>query len=108
MYATATAAAALQIPFRLDSVAPATVPENGEGPWHSYVIRQGSDTITGIRAGTHDEVVALVQEMVERLNQRCEQQQAKLKRWEERSPRRPSAPSSDRPVSRSSAPQASE
>jgi hypothetical protein len=60
----------LELPFKVDSIARASPPDGGEGVWYSYVISQGTNTITGVRAGTQAEVEALLQEMVERLNER--------------------------------------
>ena len=62
--------AVLEIPFKVDSIAPVDAPAGSEGVWHSYVITQGTNTITGVRSGTRTEVAALLSEMVERLNER--------------------------------------
>jgi hypothetical protein len=67
--ATATEAW-LETPFILHSVSPASAPAGADGVWHSYVISQGENQITGLRAGTRAEVVALVDAMIERLNER--------------------------------------
>ena len=60
----------LELPFKVDSIERTSAPEGSEGVWHSYVISQGTNTITGVRAGTQAEVETLLQEMVERLNER--------------------------------------
>lgn len=60
----------LEVPFTLLSVTPAEAPPGAEGVWHSYVISQGANQITGLRAGTRAEVTQLVDEMIERLNDR--------------------------------------
>ncbi|HEY0686515.1 MAG TPA: hypothetical protein VGD45_29520 [Steroidobacter sp.] len=60
----------LEVPFTLDSVTPAETPPGAEGVWHSYVISQGGNQITGMRAGTRVEVTQLVDAMIERLNER--------------------------------------
>jgi hypothetical protein len=60
----------LESPFKVDSIVKTKAPEGAEGVWCSYVISQGANTIEGVRAGTHAEVTALVEEMVERLNER--------------------------------------
>jgi hypothetical protein len=60
----------LELPFKVDSISRTAAPPGAEGVWHSYVISQGTNTITGVRAGTHAEVAALLQEMIERLNDR--------------------------------------
>ena len=60
----------LEQPFKVDSISKAAAPKGTEGPWHSYVISQGANTIAGIRTGTHAEVSMLLEEMVERLNDR--------------------------------------
>lgn len=67
--ATATEAW-LEVPFVLNSVTPVAAPEGSDGVWHRYVISQGENEITGLRAGTHAEVTRLVDEMIERLNER--------------------------------------
>jgi hypothetical protein len=60
----------LELPFKVDSIARTAAPSGTEGVWHSYVISQGPNTIAGIRTGTQAEVAVLLQEMVERLNER--------------------------------------
>lgn len=60
----------LELPFKVDSIARTTAPPGAEGIWHSYTISQGTNTIAGARAGTHDEVTMLVHEMIDRLNER--------------------------------------
>ena len=60
----------LELPFKVDSISRAMAPPGAEGVWHRYVISQGTNTITGIRAGTHDEVTLLLRDMIERLNER--------------------------------------
>jgi hypothetical protein len=63
---------AVELPFKLESISQAAAPGGAEGVWHSYVISQGTNTIEGVRAGTHAEVTTLVLDMVERLNARRE------------------------------------
>jgi hypothetical protein len=60
----------LELPFKVDSISRTTAPTGSEGVWHNYVISQGTNTITGTRAGTHAEVTTLLQDMIERLNDR--------------------------------------
>lgn len=60
----------LEVPFRLDSLTQAEAPVGSDGVWHRYVITQGANEITGLRAGTQAEVRRLVDEMIERLNER--------------------------------------
>ena len=60
----------LERPFKVDSISKAAAPTGAAGPWHSYIISQGANTIAGIRAGTHSEVTMLLEEMVDRLNDR--------------------------------------
>lgn len=60
----------LELPFKIDSVVQTDAPPNCEGPWCRYVISQGVNTITGLRAGTCAEVTVLIGDMVERLNER--------------------------------------
>ena len=59
-----------KIPFKVDLIAETAAPEGSQGPWHRYIISQGSNTITGARAGTHAEVRVQLDEMVDRLNDR--------------------------------------
>lgn len=57
-------------PFRLDSLTEVAPPDGREGTWYRYVIMQGSNTITGVRSGTHWEVSLTLESLVERLNER--------------------------------------
>ena len=71
----------VELPFKLESIVKAAAPNGAEGMWHRYVISQGTNTIEGVRAGTHAEVTTLVHDMVERLNERREgKNRAKAKR----------------------------
>jgi hypothetical protein len=60
----------LELPFKVDSIVTSAAPSGAEGVWHSYVISQGTNVITGVRAGTQAEVRMLLDGMVERLNER--------------------------------------
>jgi hypothetical protein len=61
----------LNIPFYVDSIDPVPSPEGSEGTWYRYVVRQGpTNTITGKRSGTREEVSQRVDAMVETLNER--------------------------------------
>lgn len=60
----------LELNFKVDSISKTVAPNGAEGVWHSYVISQGANTIKGVRAGTHGEVAVLLEQMVERLNER--------------------------------------
>jgi hypothetical protein len=60
----------LELPFKVESIASASAPAGAEGVWHSYVISQGTNTINGVRMGTHAEVTTLLHDMIERLNDR--------------------------------------
>lgn len=60
----------LELPFKVDSISKSAAPSGTQGVWHSYVISQGANTIAGIRTGTQAEVAVLLQDMVERLNER--------------------------------------
>ncbi|HEY7638615.1 MAG TPA: hypothetical protein VH814_02735 [Steroidobacteraceae bacterium] len=62
----------VELPFKLESIAKTAAPGGADGMWHRYVISQGTNTIEGVRAGTHAEVTTLVHDMVERLNERRE------------------------------------
>jgi hypothetical protein len=57
-------------PFRLHSIVEVPAPEGSEGEWQQYVIIQGINTITGLRAGTRSEVSVQIEGMVEHLNER--------------------------------------
>ena len=60
----------LELPFKVDSISMTAAPKGTEGVWHSYVISQGANMIAGLRTGTLAEVTMLLQEMIERLNDR--------------------------------------
>jgi hypothetical protein len=60
----------LELPFKVDSISRTAAPAGAEGVWHCYIISQGTNTITGVRAGTHAEVTLLLDDMIERLNER--------------------------------------
>ena len=60
----------LELPFKVDSISRTAAPNGTEGIWHSYVISQGANTIAGIRTGTQAEVTLLLEEMIDRLNER--------------------------------------
>lgn len=62
--------ALLEVPFRLESMAPVPAPEGSDGIWYRYVICQGTNEITGLRSGSQAEVTRLLDEMIERLNER--------------------------------------
>lgn len=62
----------VELPFKLESISKAAAPGGAAGVWHSYVISQGTNMIEGVRAGTHAEVTTLLNDMVERLNERRE------------------------------------
>jgi len=70
MKAAAATEAWLEMPFVRSSITPVAAPEGAEGPWHQYVIAQGDNQITGLRAGTLTEVTRHVDDMTERLNER--------------------------------------
>jgi len=56
--------------FRIDEIVRAPAPDGSGAMWHRYVISQGTNTIAGLRAGGHFDVLSQVQAMVERLNLR--------------------------------------
>jgi len=60
----------LELPFKVDSISTAAAPNGATGVWHRYVISQGTNMITGIRAGTQAEVSVQLDEMIGRLNER--------------------------------------
>jgi hypothetical protein len=61
----------LSVPFYVDSIQPAPAPEGGTGSWYRYVVKQGpTNTITGIRSGTREEVSERLDVMVATLNER--------------------------------------
>jgi hypothetical protein len=59
-----------ETPFRVESIAKTSTPAGSEGTWFQYVISQGTNKITGVRSGSQSEVNMLLEEMVERLNER--------------------------------------
>ena len=68
--ASSVTEAAVELPFKLESISKATAPGGAAGVWHSYVISQGTNTIAGMRVGTQAEVTTSLHGMVERLNDR--------------------------------------
>jgi hypothetical protein len=70
MKAASATEAWLEVPFVRCSVTPIAAPEGAEGIWHKYVISQGDNHITGLRAGTMAEVTRHVDDLTERLNER--------------------------------------
>lgn len=66
--------------FCLDSLDDVPPPSGCEGTWHRYVIRQGDNVIVGMREGTRSEVLAVVDEYVNRLNMRFAKHQARAAR----------------------------
>jgi hypothetical protein len=59
-----------QIHYQLESITRIATPDDCDGDWYAYVISQGKSLINGSRPGTRDEVQAIVQDMVDRLNER--------------------------------------
>ena len=72
MKGSSNAVDALQgVPFHVESIHPAPAPNGSGGTWYRYVLTQGStNTITGIRSGTRQEVSERIEAMVETLNER--------------------------------------
>lgn len=68
--ASSVTEAAVELPFKLESISKAIAPGGAAGVWHSYVISQGTNTIAGMRVGTQAEVTTSLHDMVERLNDR--------------------------------------
>jgi len=66
--------------FWLDSVQAVAAPGGCEGPWQRYVIRQGGNTIVGMRSGKRSEVTLIAAGYVERLNLRFAKQRPKSAR----------------------------
>ena len=66
--------------YRLDSVVATPSPDGSDGSWFRYVIVQGTNTITGFRAGSLAELNPILQDMVTRLNERAGKQLAKSKK----------------------------
>jgi hypothetical protein len=64
--------AVMEEPFRLESVTPAAAPAGSEGVWCRYVISQGNNQISGLRAGSLSEVRPQIDQMIEHLNERRE------------------------------------
>ena len=63
--------ALLGVPFQVDSIHPAPAPDGSGGTWYRYVVTQGAtNTITGIRSGTREEVSGRIEAMVVTLNER--------------------------------------
>jgi hypothetical protein len=79
-FGSASSTAMVEAPFVLDSVIATQGPDGRGGVWHSYVITQGSNQVTGVRFGSHGEVSAVLMQQVDRLNMRFAKQQSKPKR----------------------------
>jgi hypothetical protein len=71
---------AVEVLYRLDSVAPIAPPDGSDGTWHRYVIVQGANIISGLRRGTLAELNPILQDMVNRLNERAGKQYAKMRK----------------------------
>lgn len=63
-------ALSVEQPFRIGEIVRAPAPDGSNAVWHRYQISQGTNTITGLRAGRHEDVFLQVEAMVERLNLR--------------------------------------
>jgi hypothetical protein len=59
-----------EVQYRLASITPMATPQDSDGIWHQYVIAQGTNLINGARPGGLAEVQYLVQDMIDRLNER--------------------------------------
>lgn len=70
-YVNISSRAALQAPFRLDSIDAVPAPQGCEGTWQRYVITQGDNKIVGMRCGMATEVSVVITDYVERLNTRA-------------------------------------
>lgn len=66
--------------YRLESVDSAPAPDNGDGNWYRYVIVQGSNRIVGLRSGSLTELHPILEDMVNKLNERAGKQLAKSKK----------------------------
>ena len=66
--------------YRLESVEPAPAPGSAEGSWFRYVIVQGSNRIVGFRSEPLTALRPILDEMVNRLNERSGKQFAKSKK----------------------------
>jgi hypothetical protein len=64
MTKTSSTESTVELPFKLESIAKAVAPGGAEGVWHSYVITQGTNTIEGVRAGTHAQIPAEVEALI--------------------------------------------
>ncbi len=70
----------LELSFRLESVSPVPDPAGGTAIWHRYIISQGPNTITGMRAGALAQLMPELELMVDRLNERTGRKLAKARR----------------------------
>jgi hypothetical protein len=62
--------AVVELPFRVELISEVAAPDGSSDAWQQYVIRQGANTITGLRPGARKDVALQLDEMVERLNLR--------------------------------------
>lgn len=70
----------LSVLFRLTSLEEVGPPPGCDGVWQRYVIAQGDNTITGMRAGQRSDVSAALADAIARLNTRFAKQKAKASR----------------------------
>lgn len=70
-------AISVEQPFLVAEIIRTPAPDGSDSMWHRYVISQGTNTITGMRAGRHADVTLQVESMVERLNLRRAGKKAK-------------------------------
>ena len=66
--------------YRLESIEPVATPQGSEGSWFRYVIAQGNNRIVGMRAEPLAILRPILDDMVNRLNERSGKQLAKGKR----------------------------
>jgi hypothetical protein len=60
-----------QVHYQLESITRIATPDDCDGDWYAYVISQGKSLINGARPGNLADVRLVVQDMVDRLNERC-------------------------------------
>jgi hypothetical protein len=63
--------------YRLESIDSAPPPDNSDGSWFRYVIVQGKNRIVGFRSGSLTELHPVLEDMVNKLNERAGKQAAK-------------------------------
>jgi hypothetical protein len=80
MTAENASAGTVETLYRLESLDAVPPPDSAEGNWYRYVIVQGQNRIVGFRSGSLAELNPILEDMVNKLNERAGKQLAKAKK----------------------------